>query len=92
MTQFKPPICTLHITSQQYLTVLHKCMNCNVKWNGGKFKIGEIKICVIFEYEWNSRQFIGENGDWLSEMSAGENIGNRRKRSRTLRYVTVIVC
>ena len=36
--------------------------------------------------EWNSRYFSGENGDWLSELSAGENIWNRRRRSRTLRY------
>jgi len=54
MTQFKLPICTLHKTSQLYLTVLHKYMNCNVKWNGEKIKIGGIKISVIFEYEWNS--------------------------------------
>jgi hypothetical protein len=27
----------------------------------------------------------GEN-DWLSELSAGENIWNKRKRSGTLRY------
>jgi len=27
MTQFKRPICTLHMTSQLYLTVLHKYMN-----------------------------------------------------------------
>ena len=67
-------------------------MNCNVKWNGEKIKIGEIKIFVIFESEWNSRYFSGENGDWLSELSAGENIWNTRKTSRTLRYVTVIVC
>jgi len=26
-----------------------------VKWNGEKINIGEIKICVIFECEWNSR-------------------------------------
>ena len=59
---------------------------------GEKIKIGEIKIFVIFECEWNSRYFSGENGDWLSVLSAGENIRNRRKTSRTLRYVTVIVC
>jgi len=29
-------------------------MNCNVKWNGERIKIDEIKICVIFECEWNS--------------------------------------
>jgi len=54
MTQFKRPICTLHMTSQLYLTVLHKYMNCNVKSNGEKIKIDETKICVIFECEWNS--------------------------------------
>jgi hypothetical protein len=27
--------------------------------------------------------------DWLSELSAGENIWSRRKRSRTLRYITL---
>ena len=48
------PICTLHVTSQLYLTLLHKYMNCNVKWNGEKIKNDEIKICVIFECEWNS--------------------------------------
>jgi len=54
MTQFKRPICTLHMTSQLHLTLLHKYMNCSVKWNGEKIKIDEIKICVIFECEWNS--------------------------------------
>ena len=54
--------------------------------NGEKIKIDEFKICVIFEYEWNSRYFSVESGDWLRELSAGENIWNRRKRSRTLRY------
>jgi len=44
MTQFKLPMCTLHNTSQLYLTVLHKYMNCNVKWNGEKIKIDEFKI------------------------------------------------
>ena len=73
--------CTFHVTSQLYLTVLHKYMKCNVKWSGEK-----IKICVKFECEWNSRYFSGDNGDWLSELSAGENIGSRRKRSRALRY------
>ena len=72
--------------SQLCLTLLHKYMNCNMKRNGEKIKIDETKICVIFECEWNSRQFSGENGDWLSELSAGENIWDRRKRSRTLRY------
>ena len=52
--KIKRPICTLHKTSQLYLTVLHKYMNCNVKWNGEKINIGEIKICVIFGCEWNS--------------------------------------
>ena len=55
MTQFETPICTLYKTSQLYLTVQNKYMKCNVKGNGEKFKIGEIKICVIFECEWNSR-------------------------------------
>ena len=50
-----------------------------MKWNGEKIKIDEIKICVIFQCEWNSRQFSGENGDWLSELSAGKNIWNRKK-------------
>ena len=54
MTVFKSPICTLQNTSKLYLTVLHKYMNCNVKWKGGKIKIEQIKICVIFECEWNS--------------------------------------
>jgi len=43
MTQFKSPVCALHKTSQMYLTVLHKYMNCNLKWNGEKIKIGETK-------------------------------------------------
>jgi len=55
MTKYKRPVCALHNTSQLYLTLLHKCMNCNVKWNGEKVKIDEIKICVVFEYEWSSR-------------------------------------
>ena len=55
MTIFDPLKCTLHKTSQLYLTVLHKYMNCNVKWNGEKIKIYEIKICVMFEYYWNMR-------------------------------------
>jgi hypothetical protein len=45
MTKFNFPICTLHVTSQLYLTVLHKYMNCCVKWNGEKIIIDEIKIC-----------------------------------------------
>ena len=57
-----------------------------MNWNGERINIDEINICVIFECEWNSRQFSGENGDWLSELNAAENIWNRRKRSRTLRY------
>jgi len=43
------------VTSQHYLTVLHNYMNYYVKWNGEKIKTLEIKICVIFECEWNSR-------------------------------------
>jgi len=31
--------------------------------------------------------FIGENGDWLIVLSAGENVWKRRKRSRNLFYV-----
>jgi hypothetical protein len=49
-------------------------MNWNVKLNGEKFKINEIKICVIFECEWKSRQFRGENDEYLSEMSVGTTI------------------
>ena len=67
-------------------------MNCNVTSNGEKIKIDEIKISVTFEREWNRRYCSGENDDWLSELSAGENIGNKRKRSGTLCYVTGIVC
>jgi len=55
MTKYNRPNRTLHISSQLYHTVLHKYMNCNVKWNGENIKIDEIKICVIFEFEWNSR-------------------------------------
>ena len=47
--------CTLHKMSQLYITILHKYMDCNVKSNGEKIKTLEIKICVIFESEWNSR-------------------------------------
>ena len=54
MIKFKRLLCTLHKTSKLYLTVLHKYMNCNVKWNGEKIKIDEIKFCVIFGCEWNS--------------------------------------
>ena len=85
MTKFKRLTCTLHKMSQFYLILLHKYMNCNVKWNGQKIKIEQIKICVIFECEWNSRQLRGENDDWIREMSGGENIQNKRKRSSTLR-------
>ena len=85
MTQIKLPVCTLHKTSQLYLTVLHNYTNCNVKWNDEKVKVDEFKICVIFECEWNSGQFSGENGDWLSELSAGWNIGDGRERSRMVR-------
>jgi len=38
MTQFKRPMCSLHKTSQLCINVLHKYMNCNVKWNGEKIK------------------------------------------------------
>ena len=62
-------------------------MNCNVTSNGEKIKIDEIKISVTFEREWNRRYCSGENDDWLSELSAGENIGNKRKRGG--RYVTL---
>ena len=47
--------CTLHVTSQLYLTVLHKYMNCNVKCIDDKIKTLEIKISVIFESEWDSQ-------------------------------------
>ena len=49
-----------------YLNVLHKYLYCNVNLNGEKIKFLKIKICMIFEYVWNSREFSGENGDWLS--------------------------
>jgi len=65
-------------------------MNCNVKWKGGKNKIDEIKICVIFEFELNSRNFSGEKSNSPSEMSAGENIWTWRTEAE--RYVTGIVC
>jgi hypothetical protein len=55
MTQFKRLICTLHKTSQLYLIVLHKYMNCNVKLNGEKLEMVKLNICVLFECEWNSR-------------------------------------
>ena len=41
---------------------------------------------MIYECEWNSGQFSGENGDWLSELSAGGNIGDGRERGRRLGY------
>jgi len=40
---------------------------------------------VIFDCEWNSGQFSGENGDWLSGLSVAGNIWNGRERCR-LRY------
>jgi len=66
MTIFLPLNCTFHKTSQMYLNVLHKYLYCNVNLNGEKIKFLKIKICMIFEYVWNSREFSGENGDWLS--------------------------
>jgi len=54
ITIFNPLNCTLHKTLQFYPTVLHKCMNCYEKWVGEKIKMDEIKICVLFECEWNS--------------------------------------
>ena len=39
-------------------------MNCNVKWNGQKFKINEFKICVIFECEGSEIQY-QQNIVWL---------------------------
>jgi hypothetical protein len=74
MTQYKRPISTLLKTSQLYLTVLHNYMNCNVKWNGEKIKMGEIKFCAIFECEWINCQFSSENGFWFRELSVVENI------------------
>jgi hypothetical protein len=44
MTIFKHPNCTLHMMAQLYQTVLHKYMNCSLKWNGEKVKIGGIEI------------------------------------------------
>ena len=41
---------------------------------------------MIFECEWNSQQFSGDNGDWLSELSAGGNIGDGRERNTMVRY------
>ena len=37
-------MCTLHNTSQLYLTVLHKYMNCNVKWNWKIIKMMKLKF------------------------------------------------
>jgi len=54
MTVFDRLKCTIHKTSQLYVTALHKYMDCNEKWNGEKIKFDGIKICVIFECEWNS--------------------------------------
>jgi len=65
-------------------------MNCNVKWKGGKNKIDEIKICVIFEFELNSRKFSGENSNRPSEMSMGRIFGPGEREPE--RYVTGIVC
>ena len=57
-----------------------------MNWNGEKKKKVEKKICVRWEYEWNSGRFSGENVNLFSELLGGENIMNRRKGSRTLRY------
>ena len=57
-----------------------------MKWNGEKIKIDEIIICVVFECVWIGVYFIGQNGDWFSEMCAGECIWSRRKGNRPLRY------
>ena len=59
-----------------------------MKWNREKFKMEEMIIFVIFQYEWNSLYFICENGYWGIEMCAGENIWNRRNVVE--RYVTGI--
>ena len=37
-------IYTLHNTPQMYLTVLHKYMICNVKWNGEEIKIDDVEF------------------------------------------------
>ena len=34
---------------------------------------------MIYECEWNSRQFSGENGDWLNELSAGREYWGRER-------------
>jgi hypothetical protein len=44
MTQYKRLMCTLHKTSQLYLTVVHKHMNCNVKLNGEILKLVKLKF------------------------------------------------
>jgi hypothetical protein len=44
----------VHVTSQFYLILLHKYIKCNVKWNGEKIEIDEIKFRRIFEFQWNS--------------------------------------
>jgi len=36
-------------------------MVCNVKWNGERMNIFGFIIYVIFEFEWNSGEFSGEN-------------------------------
>ena len=46
---------------------------------------------MIYECEWNSGQFSGENGDWLSELCAGGNIWNGRERGRKLGLVGLVV-
>ena len=45
---------------------------------------------MIFECEWNSGQFSGENGDWLSELSAGGILGTGERETEG--YFTGIVC
>jgi hypothetical protein len=57
--------------------------------NGEKVKFEQIEISVIFECEWNSGQFSGENGEWVSELSAGGILGTGEREAE--RYVTVIV-
>ena len=41
---------------------------------------------MIFECQWNSGQYSGESGEWLSELSAEGNIGDGRERNRMVRY------
>ena len=45
---------------------------------------------MIFELEWKSGQFSGENGDWLSELSAGGIFGTGEREAEG--YVRGIVC